>query len=920
MKKVRLRVSSFFALRNGGFPKLFLCLCIFVLLGAIAPVVNWNWFKQEKDKKAPADYGYGPNNPIGPPRPPWVLGQVPSRPKTAASSRAAAPTRAAAPNSAAVPMSGGGVGGFFGPAFPWPIIPLHIALLPDGSVLSYGTDQNGDQGALQNPALAPTGSPALYDVWNPTIGIGANAHTILTSSTVTTDLFCSAVSVLANGNALVVGGDLTVNGVRNYSNNQVEIFNPTQNTLTAAGKMTYARWYPSITTLPNGDKLVLGGQLTPSPSAGEPTPEAYSATYGWRTLTGISIDPTDWYYPRGFVGPDGAVYLLQQSGVINRLTTDYAGTLTDTGSRLDTSDATQPSVMTIDVNGNPFSALMARWGAQNDEVQSVDFSKNPPVVTRVGNTNYFRVTGQFTLLPNGQVFASGGSTNFNDLTTAIYQSEVYNRTTGTWTLDATAAEPRLYHNSALLLPDGSVLTAGGGAPGPVNELNAEIYYPAYLYLQDGSGNPAPRPTIISAPSTSTALTLGQNFSVTVGANNTISMINLIRVGADTHNFNSEQRLIPVPFTQSGTQITATLSASPELAPPGYYMLFVFNTAGVPAIANIIKIGLSLPDLTPTSLSYNSTTGLFTVVVLNQGTAATPAGVVIGSAFYVDGTYVTWGAVPGPLAPGASVSIVSSGGGAYTIPPGTHTINVFVDDVDRIVKSNTNDNMLSETITVSGSLPDLTPTSLSYNSTTGLFTVVVKNVGAGSTPAGVVIGNAFDVNGTQVTWGAVPGPLAPGASVSIDSSGGGAYTIPPGTYTISVIVDDVDRIQMSTRSNNTLTETITVSGSLPDLTPTSLSYSSTTGLFTVVVKNVGAGSTPAGVVIGNAFDVNGTQVTWGAVPGPLAPGASVSIDSSGGGAYTIPPGTYTISVIVDDVDRIQMSTRSNDTLTETITVP
>ena len=253
---------------------------------------------------------------------------------------------------------------------------------------------------------------------------------------------------------------------------------------------------------------------------------------------------------------------------------------------------------------------------------------------------------------------------------------------------------------SLLLPDGSVLTAGGGAPGPVNELNAEIYYPSYLYLQDGSGNPAPRPTIVSAPSTSTALTLGQNFLVTVGANDQIGVINLIRVGADTHDFNSEQRLIPVPFTQSGTQITATLSASAALAPPGYYMLFVFNTAGVPAVAKIISIAsASLPDLIPTSLTYNSATGLFTVGVLNQGAVSTPSGVVIGNGFSVDGNYVTWGAAPGPLAAGASVGIDSSGGGAYAVPSGTHTISVFVDDVDRITESDKTNNKLSTTITV-----------------------------------------------------------------------------------------------------------------------------------------------------------------------------------------------------------------------------
>ena len=129
------------------------------------------------------------------------------------------------------------------------------------------------------------------------------------------------------------------------------------------------------------------------------------------------------------------------------------------------------------------------------------------------------------------------------------------------------------------------------------------------------------------------------------------------------------------------------------------MLFVFNTAGVPAVAKIISIGPSLPDLIPTSLSYASKFGLFTVVVKNQGVAATPAGVVIGNAFYVDGTYVTWGAVPGPLAPGASVTINSSGGGAYAISPGTHTISVLVDDVSRVAESTKNNNALSESITV-----------------------------------------------------------------------------------------------------------------------------------------------------------------------------------------------------------------------------
>jgi Domain of unknown function (DUF1929) len=174
-----------------------------------------------------------------------------------------------------------------------------------------------------------------------------------------------------------------------------------------------------------------------------------------------------------------------------------------------------------------------------------------------------------------------------------YQVEIYNPNPppGTGTLGDSASQPRLYHSAALLLPDGSVLTGGGGAPGPVNELNVEIYYPAYLYLNDGSGNPAPRPSIVSAPS---KLRLGQTFSVTVGSNDQIGAVNLIRVGFSTHSFNPEQRLIHVPFSQSGQTVTGKVKPAPEKIPPGYYMLFVLNTAGVPAVAKIVAVPQAVP--------------------------------------------------------------------------------------------------------------------------------------------------------------------------------------------------------------------------------------------------------------------------------------------------------------------------------------
>ena len=364
----------------GGFTKIFLCIFV-VIVGALSnsgafsgPVAALlDAFKLEKDHAAPADYGYGPGAGVGAPRPNLRLGQTPIIPKSFLQPPANPVKAGAAPNAGAVPNAvgavptGGGTGGFFGPAFPWPIIPIHVALLPDGRVLNFGTDQQGNQGAQ-----------LVYDVWDPNLGNGTNAHTTLTNTT-STDIFCSAASLLSSGTVLITGGDLTVNGVRNFSNNKVEIFNPSNNRLTASGQMNYPRWYDSTITLPNGNKLVLGGSVTPN--VGEPTPEVFSATTGWRTLSGISIsDGGEWYYPRGVVGADYAVYLPEHySGTIFRLTTDGAGTMQDTGSRLDPGADYYPSLMFNNAQGNPFSVLTVRNGKK---VQLVDVSQSPPVVTR----------------------------------------------------------------------------------------------------------------------------------------------------------------------------------------------------------------------------------------------------------------------------------------------------------------------------------------------------------------------------------------------------------------------------------------------------------------------------------------------------------------------------------------------------------
>ena len=146
---------------------------------------------------------------------------------------------------------------------------------------------------------------------------------------------------------------------------------------------------------------------------------------------------------------------------------------------------------------------------------------------------------------------------------------------------------------ALLLPDGRVLTGGGGICGDCFrsnylEKNIEIFTPPYLYKNDGSGQLAARPGIRSAPAT---LGYRQTFSITVDGARNVSEVVLMRPASVTHSVNFDQRRIPLRLSNNnkrGMQVTAPNDAS--IAPPGYYMMFVINEAGVPSVAKMIKLG------------------------------------------------------------------------------------------------------------------------------------------------------------------------------------------------------------------------------------------------------------------------------------------------------------------------------------------
>lgn len=467
------------------------------------------------------------------------------------------------------------VKGAFGPPIAWPIMGIHAALLPDGRVLTFGTNERGQPSAKM-----------VYDIWNPALGTGRGAHLVLPNTTAA-DIFCSGQTLLATtGEVVMTGGTAAYGGKMYHSINGLNLFRPAANAMVAGKPMIYRRWYPTTLALPNGEVLVLGGREDYGIPA--TTPEILSRSGAWRALPGAKSDaafgaaygnaPQPWYYPRAVVAPSGDVLVLGHDGAMFRVTTVGLGRTMRLPGTTIPGNASLPMVTFA-----PGKVLALRNARQ---AIVLDLNGAAPRVTPTANVAQVRNLANGTVLADGKVAVTGGSRVYNQLVDVANAVEIWDPATGQWSTGAVAQKPRLYHSSALLLPDATVLSLGGGAPGPVLNLNAEIYYPPYLFARDGSGTLAPRPSITAAPPT---LPLGTVFGVSVGSGVTVGRVTLVRAGSSTHGVNVDQRFLELNFTQQGGRLTVTAPTDARVAIPGYYMLFVFDRAGVPSVAKIVKV-------------------------------------------------------------------------------------------------------------------------------------------------------------------------------------------------------------------------------------------------------------------------------------------------------------------------------------------
>ena len=468
---------------------------------------------------------------------------------------------------------------------PWPTLAIHATLMPDGQLETWGWRRT-------DPFR---GAPStLTDRWNP-----LNDEHKTTWET-RTDLFGSGHELLEDGRLFVAGGsDPSLDEWVGINN--INLFGTSG--WTSSKAMNIYRWYPTVTALPNGEVLVTGGSN--ENHDGNFLHEVYTpASNTWRTLSAAIKRPNhseDFLmppYPYMHVAPDGRVFYAGPTAWSAYLTTSGAGKWEDGEfqgrdfTRLYGSSVQFDEGKVLVMGGSPADVQADSSAVVLDMNRNGRPSPTAPMSVPRRNLNA-------TVLPDGSVLVNGGNDLNYDQGRTPKTAEIWDPNSGRWNLMAAQQIPRPYHSVGLLLPDASVYTAGGydgdsasnlyerpGDPKQSKYRNAELFSPPYLFKKDGSGERAERPQILNAPG---SITYKQIFSLNVSSTSGIGKVSLIKLGSVTHGFNFGQRLVKLKFSQAAGSLSLTAPSNANLAPPGYYMLFVVDANGVPSIASIVQV-------------------------------------------------------------------------------------------------------------------------------------------------------------------------------------------------------------------------------------------------------------------------------------------------------------------------------------------
>jgi hypothetical protein len=628
----------------------------------------------------------------------------------------------------------------------WPLEAIHSNVLPNGTVMTWG-DYN---------------TSTIPSIWNPV----TNAFS--TAAAAPYPLFCAGHVLLGNGQLIVLGG--LIEGTSQGGSADANIYDYTTNTWTWLPEMNAGRYYPTATTLPNGDVLIIAGLANPNNNT---LPQIWDVpSSSWINLTTAQMSlPT---YPKMFVAPNGNVFLAGPMPQTNYLNTSGTGSWTTVATTKDTSPRDYgPAVM---YDGTAGKILIVGGGnPPTATAETINLGSANPAWTYTSSMTYARRQANATILADGTVLVTGGTdgTNpaiFDDYTNPVYPAELWNPATGTWTVMASVTRYRGYHSTAVLLPDGRVLSAGGDkscanqGPALCLQPSAEIYSPPYLFQ-------GPQPTITSAPA---SVTYGQTFFVQTPDAENITQVTWIRLSTVTHTFNESQRINFLSFGQDANSqgLDITAPANGNLAPPGYYMLFILSS-GVPSVAAIVQIQGQNSSNPTFAISATPTSQ-----TVAQGSGTTYTATVTGSNGFSDGVTLSASGLPsGAGATFSPLSVTGSGTSTMSVttsattPPGTYNVTVTGTDAGTQGASVQNTSVTLVVTSSAGASFTVSalPASLTLKrGSNGKYTVTV-------TPS-----NGFTGKVTLSVSGLPANTLSQFVPTSITGSGNATLAIGPGT--------------------------------------------------------------------------------------------------------------------------------------------
>jgi hypothetical protein len=516
-------------------------------------------------------------------------------------------------------------------------VAVHLALLRTGKVVLFSGDH-------EHIEMWTKGESSIWDPEKPNQSDN--------NPTLGRNLFCSGHCFLPDGRLLVAGGQSTNNHPvfvvlsaltilpailklfgKEAADHDIHTFHPEKEEWHYHRhiKMPKARWYPTCVTLPDGKGMIVSGTYA----------HAFHSLFGgfinidyeiFDPSTNTLSKPSNFIekielYPFLHVLPGGLLFVHSKDtthfwdivgGKLiadTEFHTESKGTRTYPGMGssvlLPLDQQQQQQNKTTSASPDTARILLVGGSTSNSpnndtdatdiaEIFTVDLRNpaNSPGWNIVSSNPIKRFLSDSVLLPDGTVLVTNGAKKgvADDNKEAVKEIELFDPNDNSWTVIGTLQKPRLYHSSAVLLPDGRVLVAGStghhwikATISPVDhfEHNVEIINPPYLQRDSST---TPRPTIETFPP---SIKYRSSFEVTIAENDVddIKMVSLIRLSSTTHNNNMDQRCILLSIMDR-TVKTLKLSTPKDgsWAPPGHYMLFVVNRDRVPSIGKIIQVG------------------------------------------------------------------------------------------------------------------------------------------------------------------------------------------------------------------------------------------------------------------------------------------------------------------------------------------